>query len=91
LGIDIPAITSGPGQIAAGPAISSCYITDGNVVMDIGLCFEGIADILNTADASGLDNPHGCIEGTIDLSLPGGARIGLPSASAKLSVNLPMQ
>jgi hypothetical protein len=102
LGVGIPSITAGVGQIAMGPAISYRYTTEGNVIVDTGLRLEGIAEILNTSAASGLDNLHGRIEGTIDLSLPGGAKLGLSAAldgiggntgnttSAKVRVSLPI-
>ncbi|KFC61709.1 Autotransporter beta-domain protein [Devosia sp. LC5] len=101
LGVGIASITAGLGQIAVGPAISYRYAAAGNVVIDTGLRLEAIADILRTPTASGFGDIHARIEGTIDLSLPGGAKLGLSSAldgiggdtgtvtSAKIKVRLP--
>lgn len=101
LGVGITSITAGLGQIAVGPAISYRFTAAGNVLIDTGLRFEAVADILRTTTASGFGNIHARIEGTIDLSLPGGAKFGLSSAfdgiggdtgtvtSAKIKVSLP--
>lgn len=70
-------------------------------VIDTGLRFEGLVDIFNRSTASGFDNWRGRIEGTIDLSLPGGAALGLSAAyegvgsdfnttSAKVKLSLPL-
>ncbi|HTM76077.1 MAG TPA: hypothetical protein VL133_00395, partial [Devosia sp.] len=101
LGIAIPSITAGLGQIAVGPAISYRYTTEGNVVIDTGLRFEGIADIVNSSTVSGFDGLRGRVEGTLDFSLAGGASLGLSAAydgigsdmnttSAKLKISLPL-
>ncbi|QDZ13123.1 autotransporter domain-containing protein [Devosia ginsengisoli] len=103
LGVGIPSITAGLGQVAVGPAISYRYTTGGDVVIDTGLRFEGVAELTRTIAGFGFDNLHGRIEGTIDLSLPSGARFGLSTAldgiggntdnatSAKVRLSLPMQ
>lgn len=102
LGVGIPSITAGLGQIAVGPAISYRFTTEGNVVIDTGLRFEGMADILNTSTASGFDNLRGRIEGTLDFSLGGSVSLGLSAAydgigadmnttSAKIRINVPIR
>ena len=102
MGVGIPSITAGLGQIAVGPGISYRYTTEGDVVIDTGLRFEGVAELTRTMAGLGFDNLHGRIEGTIDLSLPAGARFGLSAAlggiggdtgnatSAKVKVSLPI-
>ena len=102
LGIDIPAITAGLGQIAVGPAISYRYVTEGEVVIDTSLRFEGIADLLNTSAGFALDDIHGRVEGTVGFAFPGGSSLGLSVAhdgiashanatSARVTVSLPLQ
>jgi len=101
LGVNISPISAGLGQIAVGPAISYRHNTEGNMVIDTGLRFEGVADILNNSTRSGFDKLHGRIEGTLDISLRGGASLGLSAAydgigsdmsttSAKIRINLPL-
>lgn len=98
LDVKIPAITVGLGQLAVGPAIAYRLTAGGGVVMDTGLRIEATTDIHS---ASGFDNLHARIEGTLDLSLPDGVRLGLSAAydgigrtrnaaSAKVTISQPM-
>ena len=101
LGIDIPSITTGVGQVAIGPGVGYRFTTDGETTIDTRLRFEGIADITASADGAGLDDLRGRIEGSVDFSLPGGAKLGLTatydgigsdrtSASAMVKLSLPL-
>lgn len=80
LGVDIPEVTVGLGQVAIGPGVSYRHATDSDIIIDTGLRFEGVADFLNEEDESGFDNLHGRVEGTLDFTFPGGARLGLAIA-----------
>jgi len=77
LGIEIPATTVGLGQLTIGPAISYRYVTEGEIIIDTGLRLEGIADIFRATNDIGLDKFRIGVEGTIGLSFPGGAKLGL--------------
>ena len=101
LGIDIPSITTGVGQVAIGPGVGYRFTTDGETTIDTRLRFEGIADITASADGAGLDHLRGRIEGSVDFSLPAGAKLGLTatydgigsdrtSASAMVKLSLPL-
>ncbi|MBO3762579.1 Ig-like domain-containing protein, partial [Ciceribacter sp. L1K22] len=102
LGVDIPAITTGLGQVAIGPGIGYRFTTDNDMAIDTELRFEGIADILTNTESSGIDNLRGRVEGSIDVTMPGGARLGLTaaydgigsdktSASAVVKLSVPLQ
>ena len=102
LGVDIPSVTVGLGQIALGPGVSYRYETDDSVVIDTGLRLEGIVDILDKAEESGFDNPHGRVEGSVDFRTRAGMAVGISAAydgigsddrqatSGKVKVSVPL-
>jgi hypothetical protein len=101
LGVAIAPVTTGKGQVSVGPGLLYRFVTDGEITVDTGLRLDGIADIDNDGDWS-LDDLHGRIEGSLSISFPEGARLGLSTAydglggdihaiSGRLSVSLPMR
>ncbi|MDB5589087.1 MAG: hypothetical protein JWP26_4057, partial [Devosia sp.] len=77
LGVPIPSVTSGTGQLAIGPGISWHLQTDSQVMVDTHFKFEGILAIANSTAGLQWQDPRGRIEAGIDLRLPGAANIGL--------------
>ena len=86
-GVDVPAVTAGFGRIALGPAVSYRLSGDGELVIDTGLRLDLVTDLFNTPNREGFGNVHGRIEGTVDLTLPGGARLGLSAAVDGIGAN----
>ncbi|UXN68577.1 autotransporter outer membrane beta-barrel domain-containing protein [Devosia neptuniae] len=79
LGVSIPAVTAGLGQLAVGPGIGYRLTLDNGVVVDLGLRAEGVLDI---AGGSELGELQGRLSGTVGFGLVGfglvgGANIGL--------------
>ncbi|UXN68021.1 putative Ig domain-containing protein (plasmid) [Devosia neptuniae] len=74
LGIAIPSIATGVGQIAIGPAVSYRFVAPGEIVVDLGLGLEGVAEF-----GSNLlfENGQARLEASIDAGMPSGADIGL--------------
>jgi uncharacterized repeat protein (TIGR01451 family) len=80
LGVAIPAVTAGLGQVAIGPSISYRFVTDGEIVVDTGLKLEGILDVSTRANLTEFQDAHATIASDIGLSLPGGAHLGFSVA-----------
>lgn len=74
LGVSIPAVTAGLGQLAVGPGIGYRLTLDNGVVVDLGLRAEAVLDI---AGGSELGELQGRLSGTVGFGLVGGANIGL--------------
>ncbi|MFK4812674.1 autotransporter domain-containing protein [Devosia sp. ZW T5_3] len=74
LGVSIPAVTAGLGQLAVGPGIGYRLTLDNGVVVDLGLRAEAVLDI---AGGSELGELQGRLSGSIGFGLVGGANIGL--------------
>jgi hypothetical protein len=80
LGVDIPSITAGVGQLALGPALSHRTVTDDGVVIDAGLRAEIVAGLLTAGGISGFDTLHGRIEASLDVAMPRGGSVALSVA-----------
>jgi hypothetical protein len=80
LGVTIPDVKVGLGQVAFGPGVSYRHETDGGVIIDTGLRVDAIADFVEKSDESGFDNLHARLEGAIDFTFPTGARLGVSVA-----------
>lgn len=76
LGIYVPSVTSGTGQLALGPALSYRFVTDGEVEVVTGARLDGVLDFSVEDSSPVYDGAHAELEASIDLSLPGGARLG---------------
>lgn len=76
LGVRIPAVTVGLGQLAVGPGIGYRLTLESGVVVDLGLRAEGVLEIANDAGL-GLGELQGRLSGTVGFGLVGGANIGL--------------
>lgn len=76
LGVDIPGVTVGLGQLAVGPGIGYRLTLDSGVVVDLGLRAEGVLEIANAGGLE-LGDFSGRLSGTIGFGLVGGANIGL--------------
>lgn len=77
LGVDIPSVTAGVGQLALGPALSHRTVMDDGVIVDAGLRAEIVAGLLTAGGISGFDTLHGRIEASLDLAMPGGGSLSL--------------
>ena len=73
LGIAIPSITTGVGQIAIGPAVSYRFAA-GEIAVDLGLVLEGVADFGSNLL---LENSQARLKASIDAGMPSGADFGL--------------
>ncbi|MCR4268815.1 putative Ig domain-containing protein [Nitratireductor sp. ZSWI3] len=89
LGVDIPAVKAGLGQISFGPGLSYRHITQDDVLLDFSIRLDGVMDIRNTQDKHGLDNFHGRVEAAVDASLPGGGRLGVSAHYSGLGESAP--
>lgn len=76
LGVYVPSVTSGTGQVALGPALSYRFVTDGEIDVVLGAALDGVLDFSLDGGALVSDGAHAELEASIDLALPGGARIG---------------
>lgn len=76
LGVYVPSVTSGTGRLALGPALSYRFVTDGEIDVVLGTRLDGVLDFSLDGGALATDGAHAELEASIDLSLPGGARIG---------------
>lgn len=76
LGVDIPGVTVGLGQLAVGPGIGYRLTLDSGVVVDLGLRAEGVLEIANAGGLE-LGDLSGRLSGTVGFGLVGGANIGL--------------
>lgn len=74
LGIAIPPITTGVGQIAIGPAVSYRLVAPGEMILDLGLGFEGMVDFGSNLM---LENGRARLKASIYTSMPSGADIGI--------------
>ncbi|KRA95595.1 hypothetical protein ASD83_18260 [Devosia sp. Root685] len=74
LGIAIPSIETGIGQIAIGPAVSYRFVAPGEIVVDLGLGLEGIAEFGSNLQ---FENGGARVKASIDAGMPSGADIGL--------------
>jgi len=97
LGVAIPSISMGKGQLSIGPGISYRFVTDGKITVDTGLRLEGVADI----EEDGLEDFRGRIEGTLSLGFSAGGHVGFTAAydgigsddystSGRLVLSIPM-
>lgn len=77
LGVAIPDITSGLGQVAFGPGISYRHVTQGDVTLDFSMKLDGVINVRNTEGRHGFDNFHGRVELGMDASLPSGGQLGI--------------
>lgn len=76
LGVGIPAVTTGLGQLAVGPGIGYRLTLENGVVVDLGLRADGVLKIANDSGL-GLGDVQGRLSGTVGFGLLGGANIGL--------------
>jgi hypothetical protein len=76
LGIFVPSVTTGTGQLALGPALSYRFVTDGEIGVVIGARLDGVLDFTLDGGSLASDGAHAELEASIDLGLPGGARLG---------------
>lgn len=76
LGVYVPSVTSGTGQLALGPALSYRFVTDGEIDVVLGTRLDGVLDFGLYGGSLAADGVHAELEASIDLSLPGGARLG---------------
>jgi len=80
LGVDIPSVTTGLGQVSVGSRLSHRFGLDDGVIIDAGLMAEALGDIAGPAGATGIDDWRGRLEGTIDIGLAGATALGLSAA-----------
>ena len=73
LGIAIPSIATGVGQIAIGPSVSY-RLTAGDIAIDLGLGLEGAAEF---GPNLRFENGQARLKASIDAIAPSGAAIGL--------------
>ncbi|PXA96203.1 hypothetical protein DMC47_17995 [Nostoc sp. 3335mG] len=76
LGVFIPSVTAGLGQFALGPRISYRFDLDSDVVIDAGLRFEGVVDIVNSKGMVAASNAHGRVEGSLGVNFGSGLTLG---------------
>lgn len=76
LGVYVPSVTTGTGQLALGPALSYRFVTDGEIDVVLGTRLDGVLDFNLDGGSLASDGAHAELEASIDLSLPGGARLG---------------
>lgn len=76
LGVYVPSVTTGTGQLALGPALSYRFVTDGEIDVVLGTSLDGVLDFGLEGGALVSEGAHAELEASIDLGLPGGARIG---------------
>lgn len=87
LGVYVPSVTSGTGQLALGPALSYRFVTDGEIDVVLGAALDGVLDFSLDGGAPAADGAHADLEASIDLSLPGGARLGAAIKAGGLGEN----
>ncbi len=76
LGMFVPSVTTGTGQLALGPALSYRFVTDGEVAVVVGAGLDGVLDFGLEDGTLATDGAHAELSTDIDLMLPGGARLG---------------
>lgn len=76
LGVYVPSVTTGTGQLALGPALSYRFVTDGEIDVVLGTRLDGVLDFNLDGGSLASDGAHAELEASIDLGLPGGARLG---------------
>jgi len=103
LGVPIPAVRQGSGQIAVGPGITHRVETAEDFDIETSVRFEGVVDVSHDAIGWSLGNPSGRIEGGLGIGFPQGANvnltgsydgIGTPETSramGKVRLSLPLQ
>lgn len=87
LGVYVPSVTSGTGQLALGPALSYRFVTDGEIDVVLGAALDGVLDFSLDGGALATDGAHAELEASIDLTLPGGARLGAAIKAGGLGEN----
>lgn len=102
LGVPVPTVTGGTGQVAVGPGISHKVTTSEDFDIETRVRFEGVVDVSHNAIGWSLRNPKGRIEGGLGIGFPQGANlnlsttyegIGTPDSSraiGKLRLSLPL-
>jgi outer membrane autotransporter protein len=103
LGVDIPSVTGGLGQLALGPNIGYRFDLDNGIALNTTLGLDGVVDISTSRDATTLDL-HARLKAGINATMPGGASLALSggldglggetqiqSVSGNLSLSIPTQ
>ncbi len=80
LGVTIPSVRTGLGQLAVGPRISHRLDLEGGAVLTAAARFDGLLEIRTAAGATTLAPIRGRLELRLDLTLPGGATFGISGA-----------
>ncbi|MGQ2904927.1 MAG: Ig-like domain repeat protein [Neoaquamicrobium sediminum] len=80
LGVSIPVVESSIGQFAVGPGVSYSHPLASGAVIDTGLRFEAVADILAGSTREDETRLSGRIEARLGITTPGGARLSLSAA-----------
>ncbi len=102
LGVAIPSVNVEQGQFAFGPGVSYRFDLDGDLVVDTGLRFEGVADFVRNSHLGDEDSFHGRVEGSLGFAFLSGARLSLSashdgigrsgtrSTAGRISVSVPL-
>ncbi|GLQ54580.1 hypothetical protein GCM10010862_18390 [Devosia nitrariae] len=102
LGVPVPTVTGGTGQVALGPGISHKVTTSEDFDIETRVRLEGVVDVSHNAIGWSLRNPKGRIEGGLGIGFPQGANlnlsatyegIGVPDSSratGKVRLSLPL-
>ncbi len=98
LGVAIPAVATGVGEVSIGPGVRYTDALGNGALFQFGLRLDAAAELAR----AGLTNPHGRVEASLGLGLPGGAQLDLTAAydglgsatqhavSGRLSVSAPL-
>ncbi len=76
LGVDIPAVVTGSGEVSIGPGVRYSDTLGDGTMFQFALRFDAAAEFAG----AGPTNPHGRVEAGIGLGLPGGAQLDLTAA-----------
>lgn len=76
MGVDVPSVKSGTGQLTYGPGLSYRFVTDGQIEVVAGARLDGVLDFGLDGGDLAYDGAHAELEASIDLGLSGGARLG---------------
>ncbi|KKB13018.1 hypothetical protein VE25_04070 [Devosia geojensis] len=103
LGVPVPSVTEGSGQIAVGPGVTHRVETTEDFDIQTSVRFEGVVDVSHDAIGWSLRNPSGRIEGGLGIGFPQGANVNLTGsydgigaphatrATGKVRLSLPLQ
>lgn len=80
LGVPVPTVTGGTGQVAVGPGISRKVTTSEDFDIETRVRFEGVVDVSHNAIGWSLRNPKGRIEGGLGIGFPQGADLNFSAA-----------